>query len=295
MPFALTCTTCSRPLTFVENLTNRSIQRCNACERRFRGHQEDILEWIEEAFLEPAGITLEMEQEIYMLLAAFSIPTGYEEPILSRLGYVRSLSKIRQGDFPHVRTDLILDTDEYAHFEIQARSVRPGDRVRFVPGRLIGTNKRIYFIADSGKGSATMSWGNVSQAKEKTLEVPDDEGYTTTYELLRILVSRGPGGGDYDVPDPLYAKTIIEALVKRWRRHLVEKYTTDGVVPDYVKAQVHHRDGGRCVECGFQDPYIEYDHKIPRSKGGPNTVENIQLLCRGCNRKKSNKVDAAYL
>jgi hypothetical protein len=35
---------------------------------------------------------------------------------------------------------------------------------------------------------------------------------------------------------------------------------------------------GRC--------HIEYDHIIPRSKGGPNTVENIQILCRMCNLKK---------
>ena len=128
----------------------------------------------------------------------------------------------------------------------------------------------------------------------RELTVPG-EGYDTVYQVLRILVSKGPGGGDYDVPDIVYAKTIMDALARRWRRYQVEKHITDGPVPDHVKAVVYMRDGGMCVECGYRDPYIEFDHKIPRSKGGPNTVDNIQLLCRGCNRKKGNKIDASFL
>jgi HNH endonuclease len=58
-------------------------------------------------------------------------------------------------------------------------------------------------------------------------------------------------------------------------------------IPADVKALAWRRDGGRCVECGSRDR-IEYDHKVPWSKGGSNTANNIQLLCHKCNLKKSD-------
>jgi len=56
-----------------------------------------------------------------------------------------------------------------------------------------------------------------------------------------------------------------------------------------VKTAVYQRDNGKCRECEATD-YLEYDHIIPWSKGGANTVDNIQILCRRCNLKKGNSV-----
>ena len=57
-----------------------------------------------------------------------------------------------------------------------------------------------------------------------------------------------------------------------------------------VKQQVWQRDKGKCVLCGSKR-HLEFDHELPVSKGGSNTVNNIRILCRDCNRKKSGKIE----
>jgi len=61
------------------------------------------------------------------------------------------------------------------------------------------------------------------------------------------------------------------------------------VIPPDVKMRVWRRDRGACVECSARE-HIEYDHIIPISKGGADTVRNLQLLCGACNRTKAAKV-----
>jgi 5-methylcytosine-specific restriction endonuclease McrA len=48
------------------------------------------------------------------------------------------------------------------------------------------------------------------------------------------------------------------------------------------------RFGNRCLRCGKAECTV--DHIIPLSKGGPNTIDNIQPLCNPCNASKSDKV-----
>lgn len=56
-------------------------------------------------------------------------------------------------------------------------------------------------------------------------------------------------------------------------------------IPDKVKRAVWERDGGLCRSCRSAVD-IEFDHITPVSKGGDGSEQNIQLLCRPCNRKK---------
>ena len=44
-----------------------------------------------------------------------------------------------------------------------------------------------------------------------------------------------------------------------------------------------------CLCCKQVKP-LTFDHVVPLSKGGSNTIDNIQPLCLKCNQKKHNKI-----
>lgn len=60
-------------------------------------------------------------------------------------------------------------------------------------------------------------------------------------------------------------------------------------IPFNVRIKVWLRDGGKCTRCRAEND-LEFDHIIPISKGGSNTENNIELLCKSCNRRKSDKI-----
>lgn len=80
-----------------------------------------------------------------------------------------------------------------------------------------------------------------------------------------------------------------QALEELKNEGLIENVKKREPIPQEVQDAVWRRDGGRCVKCGSQEN-LEFDHIIPFSKGGSNTVRNLQLLCEKCNREKSNNI-----
>jgi len=55
-----------------------------------------------------------------------------------------------------------------------------------------------------------------------------------------------------------------------------------------TRRAVFARDGWACQYCG--NPAENLDHVLPRSKGGPDTWDNIVAACRRCNTKKENRL-----
>jgi HNH endonuclease len=58
-----------------------------------------------------------------------------------------------------------------------------------------------------------------------------------------------------------------------------------GAIPDRIRSAVLVRDRGRCRRCGSARN-LEIDHIVPVSKGGASEEDNLQTLCRRCNRRK---------
>ena len=69
-----------------------------------------------------------------------------------------------------------------------------------------------------------------------------------------------------------------------FRRLEASLYTNNPKIRQFIFA----RDGRVCKTCGT-NRILTLDHIIPVSRGGVDHVENLQVLCRSCNSKKSNK------
>ncbi|MFL6821934.1 MAG: HNH endonuclease [Xanthobacteraceae bacterium] len=64
-------------------------------------------------------------------------------------------------------------------------------------------------------------------------------------------------------------------------------------IPFEVKMRVVRRDNHTCQHCGkhLADDEVEFDHKIPISKGGSSEEHNVRLTCYDCNRDKKDSVE----
>ena len=58
-----------------------------------------------------------------------------------------------------------------------------------------------------------------------------------------------------------------------------------------TRREVYERQQGICPACGrhFEIEEMDADHITPWSKGGRTIASNCQMLCKECNRRKSNK------
>ena len=88
----------------------------------------------------------------------------------------------------------------------------------------------------------------------------------------RITKDRGPMWGD------------VNALVEPPKR------TDLGDLPNYRthRHRLYGEQEGVCIGCETHFPFrvMEVDHILPRSRGGNDHPDNLQLLCSGCNRSK---------
>ena len=70
-----------------------------------------------------------------------------------------------------------------------------------------------------------------------------------------------------------------------------EKHLNIRAFSDSMKQKAFEIQDGICRSCGkvFEMSEMDADHITPWSEGGKTIEENCQLLCKSCNRRKSNK------
>jgi hypothetical protein len=57
-----------------------------------------------------------------------------------------------------------------------------------------------------------------------------------------------------------------------------------------LREYVLKRDNFTCKYCGSRGGGLECDHIVPVSRGGDDHPDNLAAACRGCNRKKRDKL-----
>jgi len=117
-----------------------------------------------------------------------------------------------------------------------------------------------------------INWGNLyNNFKDKKFNSNDLE------KQIKKLI---------DDDDVTSKKGIYEYLIDGEEKHLnIRSFT------DKEKLKVYEKQDGVCKKCEkkFKIEEMEADHITPWSKGGKTIVENCQMLCKECNRRKSGK------
>ena len=97
----------------------------------------------------------------------------------------------------------------------------------------------------------------------------------------RIAEDRGnmPWGGATALTEPLKRTDLGELPNYRTHRH-----------------RLYGEQEGVCWGCETHFPFrvMDVDHILPRSKGGTDHADNLQLLCSGCNRSKGGRTMAEW-
>lgn len=75
------------------------------------------------------------------------------------------------------------------------------------------------------------------------------------------------------------------------RRHVARanKYGVENTLTLEEWLTIKNKYNNKCLCCSIEKPIIIIDHILPVSKGGTNTLDNIQPLCESCNKKKKDK------
>ncbi|WP_261558821.1 TerD family protein [Frankia tisae] len=195
-----------------------------------------------------------------------------------RLARGLELTRIGAGELPRLPAgSLHLELDEIVHLDVPATLVQQAAAgPQHAPGRLLATNRKLRFLGETGRGAEL--------GLAKIVEVEARGG------CVDIAATTSRGSGSYLVDDPQYVAAVLAGILRVARRQVIAPGSrASRAIPQAVKAEVWRRDGGVCVECGGNE-HLEFDHVIPFSRGGASSVNNLQLLCRRCNRTKGARI-----
>ena len=223
------------------------------------------------------------ETQLLWLLDSLRLPSDFRRYVVGEIRAVKSREKIAAGILPTLEVPSLLETvgGELVHAIKRCsyrhtRNLKNGPAVTVHEGTLVVSDRRIVFMSDTKSfrlsyRSVLMHAGNESMIKLRAQNKP-----------VICLVFHEPDSLAY----PLFCSAL--AIANQTKSASPSGQRSRHISRD-VRQTVWRRYGGRCADCDATD-YLEFDHIIPVAKGGSNSEANIQLLCRRCNNKKSDKI-----
>jgi hypothetical protein len=207
----------------------------------------------------------------------FRLPAEQTLPMFEQLELEKELTNIRKGGLPTHRSTKFLEGGETCHWEGPCSYRWDTRRMqKYADGVLIISSQRLIF---------TSSLRSFEFAPSKIVDV------ILEANGVQLATSSNTGSGFYFLSDSRLIEAILVGLVRKHKFLQSDEFSSNFTrhIPDLIKRAVWDRDGGRCARCGALE-YLEFDHIIPHSRGGANTVNNVQLLCRKCNLHKSDRI-----
>lgn len=107
-------------------------------------------------------------------------------------------------------------------------------------------------------------------------------------ELAKAVVPIWHWGDGYGGEIKERLRYAIEEQGLKWQPNSYTKKSQRKSISRYLREQVIARDGLVCQYCQLElhQSRVTLDHKIPVSKGGPDTLDNLTVCCRRCNSRK---------
>lgn len=142
---------------------------------------------------------------------------------------------------------------------------------------LVMTWVKMKFIGKHANLYTATNWGEMyRQHKDDVIDAKELEAWIS--ELLK----------DGEITNK---KGILWYVLDNNEQHLGLRAFDEKTALEVYEAQGHKCVGANCPEHGRELEFyeMEADHIVPWSKGGKTVKENCQMLCRHCNRTKSNK------
>lgn len=249
------------------------IKSCHGAARSFISH-------VLADAVSDGEVTVEEEETLWRYVKIFNL-SDLSESIQSTINRVRSIHDLRNNKLPRPIVDSSvhwLSSGEAIYVSTQGvrSSVKPGMPPPM--GKFFVTSERVSFISEK-------------KPIEYKISQIRDAGHSGSNTLKIVTATKGLD--TFFVSDADITAEIINCL-NRLNNRTASSPATDTLsdrkrIPKDVRNAVWIRDAGLCIECGADD-YLEFDHVIPVSKGGSNTLNNIQLLCRRCNATKSDRI-----